>query len=137
MTAAIRIVLAAAAALGAAACGDSPNGPSPAIRGTWRLVSLQRASNPPVPVEDPGRYTVTFEADGSAGIRSDCNSCGGAYDLSGTTLVVRGVVCTEVACAAPTLDPEFVAALEAAHTVSVEQGEAVIVGRGWTLRLVQ
>jgi heat shock protein HslJ len=137
VTAALRMGLVLSLVFAAGACDDAPAGPSPAIEGTWRLISLQRAGSAPVQVADPTRYTVRFDEDGGVGVRSDCNSCGGLYELAGSTLAVHDVACTLVACAPPTLDPEFVAALEAARAVTVEDGESVIEGGGWTLRFVR
>ena len=124
-------------ALGAAliftACDDNPLAPSDIVGGTWRLVSLQASGSSPVVVDDPTRYTLEFGGDGRLGVKSDCNSCGSTYSLSGSSLDVEPLACTKVFCGDGSLDARFSATLEQAQRVSLDDGEMVIEGGGVTL----
>jgi heat shock protein HslJ len=49
-------------------------------------------------IEHPDRYTIEFKADGTYGIRADCNSGGGTYTFENGTLTVREGPLTLAAC---------------------------------------
>ena len=131
MKLAMLVVLTAAMA---SACEDSnPVAPSDVVAQNWGLVSLQRDGSGVV-VADPAKYTLRLEEDGRVGVKSDCNSCGGSYSLSGSDLEFSAIACTKVACQTPTLDPDYALALEGPKTVSLSDSELVIRGSGVTLR---
>jgi heat shock protein HslJ len=116
-----------------AACGGITE-PSDTIGESWRLVSIQEAGSPPTTVENPSRYTLRLGDDGRVAVMSDCNSCGGSYTLSDSSLSFEGLVCTKVACEAGSLDPVFIRALEGATTATVDDEDLIINGSGVTLR---
>ena len=121
--------------LGVAACDDdNPVSPSDVLGGTWRLISIQESGSAPTMVTDPTRYTLRLVDGGQAEIMSDCNSCGGPYVLSGSSLDIGPVVCTRAFCGDDSLDPAYPAALDEAQTISLEDDELVIEGGGNTLR---
>ncbi len=120
-----------------AMCGcdnGSPTAPSDVIGSTWELVSLQDAGSSPVVVEDPSRYTLRFEADGRLAMMSDCNQCGGAYVLSGSSIKVDSLQCTLVACPQGSLDGRYRQAVERAQAWSREDDELILQAGGATLR---
>lgn len=125
----IQIILRAAglmAALSVVACGG-PTGPSSAlpladrIGGTWMLVSRQLPGESAV--APPGTTVFSLQvADGRAGIRADCNQCGGQAVVGADTLTVGPVVaCTRVFCAlsAP-FDTTFVQILSGESTAAID-----------------
>ena len=94
----------------------------PALAGTsWEWVETATPMET-ITAVDPARYTVTFNADGTAGIVADCNNVQATYvaDENGTLAVMLGAS-TLVACPEDTQDQVFLAALAgAAHYFSLE-----------------
>jgi heat shock protein HslJ len=60
----------------------------------------QPTSGSPVVAADPTRYTLTFQANGSAQIRADCNQVLATYTVSGSSLMLQLGPSTLVACPA-------------------------------------
>ena len=81
-----------------AACSESVMGPSDLQGGAWRLASMETETGGRFVPDDPSRFTVEFNADGTVGVRADCNGCGGSYTLNGDDLTVGPLVCTLIAC---------------------------------------
>ncbi|MQA29421.1 MAG: META domain-containing protein [Luteitalea sp.] len=130
-----RTLIALGFMMAVSACDDGPTSPSDVVGETWRLVSLQEAgSTTPVIVPDPSRYTVAFGDDDSLGVMSDCNSCGGSYALSGSTLTVSALACTKVFCGDTSLDSRFTAGLQQAQTITLDDDEMTIQSAAGVLR---
>jgi len=125
------------AALLLAGCDDDPSSPSTVIGRSWQLTTIESAGAPPVAVPDPAQYTVRLEADHRLAVKSDCNSCGGTYALTGSTLELSGVACTRVFCGDGSLDARFSSALQGRKTVSISGSEMTIADAGLTLRFRQ
>jgi heat shock protein HslJ len=129
------IRLALVAALAGAACKADPVSPSDLIGGTWQLTSFQDGVATPIAVADPTRYTLSFGADDRASVKSDCNSCGGAYSLNGGVFRMGPLACTRVFCGTTSLDPAYPAALDKARAVTMDTpSDLTIHGDGVTLR---
>jgi heat shock protein HslJ len=128
-----RTLCAIGAVIVLAGCDEAPLAPSAISGETWRLVSLQEAGAAPIQVTDPTRYTIQFAEDSRLSVRSDCNSCGGPYALTGSSLKVGGLACTRVFCGDASLDARFTAALQQAQTASLDD-ELTIEGGGVRLR---
>jgi heat shock protein HslJ len=124
-------IIVAAAAIG---CADNSVAPSDAIGGTWQLVSIQRPGTDPISVADASRYTLQLDEDGRARVKSDCNSCGGSYTLSGSTLAFSPLACTKVFCGDTSLDAVYSQALDGTKTVSVDDSKLIVTGGGVTLQ---
>ena len=127
-------VIVAAAAM---ACADNSIGPSDVIGNTWRLVSIQRDGSNPITVPDPSRYTLQLDDNGRVGAKSDCNSCGGSYTLSGSTLQFSPLACTKAFCGNASLDSVYSQALDGTKTVSVSDSNLTLTGGGVTLRFTR
>lgn len=114
-------------ALALASCNDGVTGPSDLMGGVWRLQSMRLAgaASSFMP-EDPSRFTVEFKADGSIGVRADCNSCGGTYTLSGDQLSVPGMACTLALCATPQ-GGEFANLIEGVSTLGKDGDDTLSV----------
>ena len=73
--------------------------------------------------DDPSRYTIEFNDDGTAGIKADCNMVRGEYTTDGSTISIALGASTKVACPDDSLDAEFLRDLEGAATYAVDSGE--------------
>jgi heat shock protein HslJ len=132
-----RIAAVALALAAFAGCGDEDVVDPSAVTGVaWRLESLQRADFSVVRPE-LGRYTLQLEADLSLRVRSDCNSCGGTYTLSGESFTVSPLTCTRVFCGETSLDQEYVRALQAAQSLDEDDDRLTVLAAGQTLRYVR
>jgi heat shock protein HslJ len=127
------MAIAIAAALTAAACSAQPLVPSDIVGGTWQLHSIHENGSDLISVAVPSRYTLQFQHDGHIAVTNDCNSCGGSYMLSGSSLTLSQMACTRAFCGDASLDQSYSRALEAATTVSVNGSEMTINGNGVTL----
>lgn len=105
--------------LGLVSCGDDVTGPSDLQGPAWTLESMEFQGTAAFVPEDPGRFTVQFGADGTIGVRADCNQCGGPYTLSGDRLTTGPLACTLVGC--PTnRGQEFATLVDGASEVEIE-----------------
>jgi heat shock protein HslJ len=86
-----------------------------------------------ISVVEPLRYTLRLQEGGHVAVKSDCNSGGGSYTLSGSSLTLSQVACTKVFCCDRSLDQPYSRALEGETTVSVNGSEMTINGNGATL----
>lgn len=129
------MLLLAAAVL--AACGESPTEPSDIVAVTWRLRTLQASGAGPVVVSNPERFTLRLEPDGQAGVRADCNGCGGRYTLAGETLNVSVLACTLVLCPSTPLDGQFVSILDGVTQARVEDDTLILTSSEGSLRMIR
>ena len=95
------LLVAIAVAAPLVSCSEEVTGPSDVVGTVWRLESMERTGAARFAPDDPSRFTVEFKADGSLGVRADCNVCGGSYTLNGGRLTSGPLVCTLVACPQP------------------------------------
>jgi len=114
-------VLAVVLAVGLAAAGcSSDNDPDPLLYATWQLQEFVLDDGTVITPDDPLKYTVTFNTDGTANIRSDCNSCSGRFSADDDSLSFGVLACTLAACASGSLDTTFQAALGTASDYNIE-----------------
>ena len=118
----------------AGGCDESPTRPSDIEGQTWRLVSLERAGAASTTIADPSRYTLRFVDGGRVNVRSDCNSCGGAYSLTGTSLSVGALACTRAFCGDASLDGEYTRALQTARSLTRSGDSLTVQCDGMLLR---
>ncbi len=71
-------------------------------------------------VEDPSRYTVEFNADGTVHIQADCNSANGAYSASDGAIQIEALAMTMAMCPPDSHSDDFVRALNAAAVYSFD-----------------
>jgi heat shock protein HslJ len=131
-----RVLILFAGALVHAACSDEVTGPSDLVGGAWRLESMELDDADAFVPTDPSRFTVEFNADGSLGVRADCNQCGGTYTLSNGRMTVGPLFCTLVAC--PTnRGQEFASLIQGTTSLELEDGELEIESSTGTLVLTR
>lgn len=86
-----------AAALAALSACAPVAPPGPTLAGTsWRVVAINGQPTPAV-----GNYSMNFEAGGQVGARFGCNSMGGRYRQTGSTLIVSDMATTLMGCPEP------------------------------------
>ena len=78
------------------ACGTLPPQGMRLAGTEWRVSAINGRATPPGPVA----YSMSFEA-ARLGARFGCNSIGGSYRLTGSTLTTDALVMTEMACSEP------------------------------------
>jgi heat shock protein HslJ len=90
------------------------------IAGTWKLVSLQRSGQSVQTAPADAEYALTLTGD-RASARADCNSCGGAFAVSGQTVTVGpNMACTRAACPTMAFESSYTAILAGQSTALVE-----------------
>jgi heat shock protein HslJ len=122
--------------LGLASCSKDVTGPSDIQGGVWRLESMEPATGAIFVPSDPSRFTVEFKADGTIGVRADCNQCGGSYTLAGNRLTVGPLACTLIAC--PTGEgQQFAALIDGDTSVDADDDELEIESSDGSLELTR
>lgn len=120
-----------------AACSATPTSPSGSagsssaytlaqLEGTWALSAIQAAGAARQDRPDGTTYTLTL-ADGRLSSRVDCNSCAGAFSISGRTVTAGPLLaCTRAACPTASFEALYIAILS---------GDSELVVSGSTLTL--
>ena len=104
------------------------------LSGTWTLVSMQRSGQPAQAAPAGATYTLTF-TDGRLSTRVDCNTCGGAFALSGQTLTAGpALACTRAACPTMAFENEYTGLLAGESSVSQSDSTLVLSSARGTLR---
>jgi heat shock protein HslJ len=76
----------------------------------WEWVSLADPQGL-TSVNDPSRYTILFNVDGTANIQADCNSVGATYTTDESNISITLGPTTTAACEPDSLDQQFLAGL--------------------------
>lgn len=63
--------------------------------------------------DDPTRYTIAFNLDGTLNIRADCNRGGGTYTTEGKSITIEVTHTTRAMCPPESLDQNFIKDLNA------------------------
>jgi heat shock protein HslJ len=128
------------AALVLAGCPADPigvAGPSAVQGQTWRLISLERNGQVAVAVSNPDRYTLAFDEGQRLGVRSDCNQCGGTYELRDGDFTVGPLACTKAFCGDSSLDADYSSMLGAARTLETYSGRLLVGSDRGVLRFMR
>ena len=115
--------LACAGLLILAACGTSSSSSS-VIGIVWQWSAMQEtapASQSVVP--DPQNYTITFNEDGTAAIKADCNQVTATYKIDGSNLTITLGASTLMACGDASQDTIYLASLSKVSSYAVENGQ--------------
>jgi heat shock protein HslJ len=114
------VTLALVVVMGAvAAC--SPSGER-LTGSTWQLSSVTEkvpAFQGVVPAADQSRYTITFNDDGTAAIKADCNNVAATYKTDKANITITPGPSTLVACPDDSLGDKFITGLSSATTYGV------------------
>lgn len=92
----------------------------------WEWTQTAYGDDSVTTVDDPSKYTVLFNEDGTLTLQIDCNRGGGSYSLDGSSLTVNAFVMTRVACPEGSLSDEFLTNLNSAATYVMDGSNLVI-----------
>ncbi len=106
--------------------GETADAAGADLRGvTWEWVSLVDPMGQTA-INDPTRYTITFNEGGVANVKADCNNVIANYFTDGVTLTIEPGISTLAACPEDSQDQLFVSSLGSAASYIVEDGELFI-----------
>jgi heat shock protein HslJ len=121
-----------------AGCGSEGVTSPSALEGqTWRLTRLERQGQAAVSITNPDQYTLMFNEDQRLGARSDCNQCGGSYELRGTSFAVGALACTKAFCGEQSFDSDYSSILGDARSLEMDGGDLVVRSNRGVLRLTR
>jgi heat shock protein HslJ len=95
---------------------------SPIVGPTWQWLRFEGGDGTVIEVDDPTKYTIAFQADGTYTIIADCNQGSGSYTEEGGSLMIEEPVLTRVACPEGSLDGEFLRGLRDTRTYVLADG---------------
>jgi len=126
-------VATAAPSTGEEAEGETTAG-SDLLGVTWEWVSLVDPAGQTT-ATDPTRYTITFNGDGTANLKADCNNATATYVTDGVNLNIEPGATSLALCPSDTQDQLFLNSLSAADSYVVQDGELFItmVGESGTI----
>ena len=124
------LLVALTVALVAAACqssGSSPSAAASGLEGTWQWT----ASTEAVPasqsvVPDPENYTITFNADGTAAIKADCNNVTATYATDGSSMTITLGASTMAMCPEDSLGTLYTVGLGQVASYAVSGDELTL-----------
>jgi len=93
----------------------------------WKLQAFQMDDGTIIEIDDPGRYTLLFNRNGTLEVRADCNTCNGEYALGSGLFRMAVYACTEAACPPDSLDIEYLRALNLVMRYVMTDGELTLI----------
>lgn len=117
-----------------------PNGETPGapvlIGVTWKWQGSTYKDGTKATPADSTKYKIQFDADNKVAIKADCNSGGGDYTATATTLKFSPLISTLIACPEGSLGTEFMRDLQNAAGYHFDGDSLVIdMSDGGTMRL--
>jgi heat shock protein HslJ len=102
---------------------------SPALVGTvWQWERFVGGDDTVIEVDDPSRYTLTLNEDGTYQVLADCNRAGGGYKLDGAHLALLPGPMTLAECGPDSLYDEYISKLGDVRTyVRSEAGDQLVL----------
>jgi heat shock protein HslJ len=92
----------------------------------WQLTGITKVDGN-ITINDPTRYTISFNADGTANLVTDCNVGGATYSTGeGNTLTITPGVSTMAFCGPGSFDQIFLGGLTNAMGYRIEEGNLLI-----------
>lgn len=88
----------------------------------WEWVSTTDAAQGTVAVNDPSRYVILFNEDGTAYIKADCNNVQATYTTDGSNISIAPGPSTMMACPPDSVDGVFLQQLSAAAIYFINGG---------------
>jgi heat shock protein HslJ len=104
----------------------------------WQWVSTTDPAQGTVNVNDPSRYVILFNDDGTALIQADCNDVQASYTTDGSNISILPGISTMAACPPDSLDSQFMAQLSSAVIYFIEGGNLYLdlPADGGTMRFI-
>lgn len=92
----------------------------------WQLTAINKVDGN-ITINDPTRYTISFNADGTANLVTDCNVGGATYTTGdGNLLTITPGISTMAFCGLGSFDQIFLGGLTNAMGYRVEEGNLLI-----------
>jgi len=92
----------------------------------WQLTSINKTDGN-ITINDPPRYTISFNADGTANLVTDCNVGGATYTTGeGNALTITPGISTMAFCGPGSFDQIFLGGLTNAMSYRTESGNLII-----------
>jgi heat shock protein HslJ len=88
----------------------------------WEWVSTTDPAQGTVAVNDPSRYVILFNDDGTAHIKADCNNVLADYTADGSSISIVPGPTTMVACPSDSMDAAFMQQLSTAAIYFIDGG---------------
>jgi heat shock protein HslJ len=98
----------------------------PAAGVVWQWQQTRYNNDQRAAPDDPSRYTIIFQPDGSLNIRADCNRAGGKYTVQDSRLTIEVTHSTRAACPPDSLWQTFLKNLNAAAIYFMREGHLYI-----------
>jgi len=126
----VALTCALAAPLATIGCGPA-QASDPLTDTSWELVSIESMApdeQPSTTIDDPGKYTVSFGADGRAAFTVDCNRGGSTWQADAAapdsgTLQFGPIALTRMFCPQPSSDATVAAALGRVRSFLLSDGQ--------------
>ncbi len=114
-----------------------PGSANPLIGPTWEWQETVGGEDAVVAPDDPARYTLAFNDDGTASIQADCNQVVASYSIDESLLTIELGASTLAACEEGSLSDPYLAMLSAASSYEMDGDDLVIslFGDAGTMRL--
>jgi len=107
------------------------------LAGTWTLVSIRPSGAVEQLTPAGAGYNVTFD-NGRLSARADCNTCGGAFTLSGQKMTAGpALACTRAACLTMAFENTYTTMLAGDSTVTVSDRLLVLTSARGVLRFTR
>jgi heat shock protein HslJ len=142
------LISVALAAAGCSGSAESPTSPSAGggslalttdqVSGVWTLAAIQPAGQAEQnrPADTP--YTLALTADSRLSTRADCNTCSGAFTISGQILTAGpALACTRAACPTMAFETTYVGILSGDSTVTLTGNTLVLTSARGVLRFTR
>ena len=134
------IALAVAATVVAAGCSIIGGSGGDLTGKDWQLTAITEkvpAFQGVIPPADQGKYTITFNTDGTFGAKADCNQVAGSYKTSGSSLTITPGPSTMAFCGEGSFGDLYVNALSTATSYAIASDQLTITLKdGGTLAFV-
>ena len=120
----------------------SPGGGSQALtveqlEGSWRLLSIQLTGRAEQATPDGATYTIDL-ANGRLSSQVDCNTCSGAFALSGRTFTAGpALACTRAACRTMAFEASYTSLLSGDSAITYSDGAFVLSSPRGVLRFAR
>ncbi len=95
-----------------AAAADAEAASQPAVRDgivgvEWHFFKFEGGDDSQIFVDDPSRYLLLLNPDGTANVQADCNNGSGSYQLDGSSLTIDIVAVTRALCPPDSLSDDY------------------------------
>jgi para-nitrobenzyl esterase len=97
---------------------------------TWQLEQVEGVDGMTAAIDQPDRYTVTFDDDGRVYLRADCNQGMGSYELDGNELRLLTLASTLALCPPGSLYDAFMAQLNDVMAWELQDGTLALSTSG-------